>query len=114
MKYKLTIEKINKYSEIENFVNFISYVTWRITATDEDENIGYTEAVFGFKIEDTSNFIDFNNLTENEVVGWVESRLGENGIAHFKELAVKNINKNNSIVSEEVIAPWVNQNPLGK
>ena len=109
MKYKLTIEKINKYIEIQGFVDFISDVTWRITATDEDKNVGYTEAVFGFKIEDTSNFIDFNNLTENDVVGWVESRLGENGISHFRELAVKNINKNNSIVSKKVTAPWLNK-----
>ena len=111
MKYKLTIEKINKYSSIESFVDFISDVTWRITATDEDENVGYTEVLFGYKVEDTSTFISFDNLTESDVVGWVEDRLGENGIAHFRELAVKNINKNNLIVSEKVTAPWVNQTP---
>lgn len=108
MTYKLTIEKINIYPEIQGFIKYVSDVTWRITATDEDNYEGYVEVVFSYKVEDTLSFISFDNLTESDVVGWVEDRLGNNGLAHYKNLAVKNINKSNPIVSEEVVAPWIN------
>jgi hypothetical protein len=105
------IEYIWKIEKIETLVlkeykDFISYVQWSVSAKENDKII--TEIVsFGYKYEDAINYISFNELTEEIVMGWVKDRLGENGIEHFENLVLNKLNSLELLITEEKPLPWV-------
>ena len=59
-------------------------VHWRLTGEDDANNIS---EVYGTEILDTSDlsgFIDFANLTNDQVTAWVESAMGEDKVTEYK------------------------------
>lgn len=57
--------------------NAVVVVKWRKTGTDQDGNTSYFEGSTPFSAIDVppENYIPFNQLTEEVVLGWVKSKI---------------------------------------
>jgi hypothetical protein len=61
---------------------------WKITATDEDGNVGTFTGATPFKISEinTGSFTEYSQLTEEQVLGWVKNHVsGANASTNYME-----------------------------
>ncbi len=60
-------------------------VHWRLTATSEDEAHSTTSiGTQTLSVEDLSGFTAFDSVTHEDVIGWVETAMGEEHVASLK------------------------------
>jgi hypothetical protein len=87
---------------------------WKVTATDEDGNVGSFTGATPFKISqiNTASFTEYSQLTEEQVLGWIKDYVSGSGqtnyMGHINEMITKEINANKWVslqVSEEDL-PW--------
>lgn len=63
--------------------NYVVNVLWTLTGVDGQ----YTASIQGnstFDSNQSGTFIPYNQLTQEMVLGWVKSGLGEQGVANFE------------------------------
>ena len=107
----MTITYTWRITEIEcaptqgDLSNVATTIHWRLDGTDGNHYSGVYGATT-LESPSTENFTAFESLTEEQVVGWVESALGSN-IATYKEKIENEINAlaNPPVVSKS--PPWV-------
>jgi hypothetical protein len=80
-----SINEMETYPKIDNLDNFVAFVEWQLTG-DDGKNTSFTKAVFGYKPQDVTGFTPYNELTQEQVLGWVKDRLGAEGVAHFESV----------------------------
>ena len=87
--------------------NFVSSVTCEISGTD-GTNIQTLDISFGFKPYTTGNFKPFIQLVESDIVGWIQTRLGADGVSYFQNLLDLQLsNLNSSLQTVKQSLPWV-------
>ena len=78
MRYIISINGL-RCEDVDEFKDVVTHVKWRLTGTTPD---GYEGAFEGATpIEDLSQldsltFVPYSELTEEEIIGWIESFLG--------------------------------------
>lgn len=94
--------------EIPNKPDYVAMVTWRLIGTDGEHtsDVG-NNAVFE-EISSDADFIPYENLTEEIVLGWVQQQLGEEGINFYKAKAQAEVDflSNPPITPEYTPLPW--------
>jgi hypothetical protein len=105
IKWEVAAIKANK--ELNGQTNVVSQVQWQVTATDGTLN----GSVYGnqdLQI-DNANFILFDQLTEQTIMGWVKSAIGSEQVAAFEAKAIANMTPVKIVSSEPVAValPWV-------
>jgi hypothetical protein len=61
---------------------------WKVTATDEDGNVGTFTGATPFSIDtiSTASFTTYNELTETQVIGWIKNHVsGSNPSTNYWE-----------------------------
>jgi hypothetical protein len=115
-----------KKQNSDNVDEAIVGTNWKLTATDEDGNVGtFTGATpFNINTVNTASFIPYNELTEDIVLGWIKNHVSGSGPSNYmdhingvilKEIASKkwtqiDVNEYNlpwSPTSGSVVAPQV-------
>lgn len=82
MQWKIVqCDYLNESSGKEKVVN---NVHWEVIDQD-GEHQGRAYGSVGINIDDLSNFTEFENLTEADVVGWVKNAIGEEGVDKSEE-----------------------------
>jgi hypothetical protein len=92
-----------KKQDSENVNEAIVGTNWKITATDEDGNVGTFTGATPFSIStiNTGSFVPYHELTEEIVLGWVKNHVSGSGPTNYME----HINKQ---IQKEIIATkWV-------
>ena len=88
---------------------------WKLTATDEDGNVGTFTGATPFSINtiNTASFTTYNELTEAQVIGWVKNHVSgsnpsTNYWAHISDVIQKEIDSKKWVKVEvaEVDLPW--------
>jgi hypothetical protein len=77
----------------------VNNVMWMLTANRgyvlNDQAVTLEGVVAGNQIipnpTDPNNYVNFNNLTESEIVAWVQTQLGPDAIVQYENQAVANI-----------------------
>ena len=84
--YTWHTKTVDTYPTKGDQTDVIFNVHWRLTGVDdtEDENIGDSYGVVSLDTEDLSTFTAFADITEADVIGWVEAALGEDQVAALK------------------------------
>ena len=88
---------------------------WKITATDEDGNVGTFTGATPFKLSEinTGSFTEYSQLTEAQVLGWVKSHVSgsnpsTNYMEHINTMILKEIASNKwtkvEVAAEDL--PW--------
>ena len=102
-EYEWKCEGLECYPEKNGLVNVVFKADWKVigiseTLNEESKNI--TASLSGFQvleeITDAENFKEFDQLTNEEVIGWVKSAMGESKIGRIKA----NIDKQLNILTE--------------
>ena len=75
---------------------------WKITATDEDGNVGTFTGATPFKISEinTGSFTEYSQLTEEQVLGWIKNHVSGSGTTNYME------HINGQIAKEIQSAKW--------
>jgi hypothetical protein len=92
-----------KKQDSENVNEAIVGTNWKITATDEDGNVGTFTGATPFSIStiNTGSFVPYHELTEEIVLGWVKNHVSGSGPTNYMEHIDKQIQK------EIVATKWV-------
>ena len=64
--------------------NYVVNAYWRLTGVD-GQYTAYIESNNTFDSQQESNFIPYDQLTNDIVVGWIQTALGASGIANFED-----------------------------
>lgn len=86
--------------------NAVVRVQWKRKGTDEDTGLSHTFlASSNFSAEDVpeANFTNYFSLTQDQVVGWIENKLGAHEVAKIDDIINSRIEKKNTIVRTP---PW--------
>lgn len=95
MTYEYDILKLRKTNTGTN-ANVVIGISWRATGTDSDNVSGTFEAMSTFNVDDLnpSNFVDYQNLTKEIVVGWIQNLTYlDNFQNYYKDLIKKQIDQ---------------------
>ena len=84
--YTWHTKTVDTYPTKGDQTDVIFNVHWRLNGVDdtEDENTGDSYGVVSLDTEDLSTFTAFADITEADVIDWVEAVLGEDQVASIK------------------------------
>jgi hypothetical protein len=84
--YTWNCTTVDTYPTKSDQTDVIFNVHWRLNGVDdtEDENVGDSYGVVSLDTEDLSTFTAFADITEADVIGWVEAALGEEQVTALK------------------------------
>lgn len=110
LTYNWKLNSLKKTSAA-NLSNVVIGTTWTLTGTDADNYSGTFSGATPFKVAelDPSSFIDYNSLTEDIVLGWVQAVVVGNYKDHIDEQINKQIRDKKSPVEEATgnNLPWI-------
>lgn len=78
--YQWTIQQMDCVPEIQGDIDFVVVAHWTVQATDGT----YSSSAYGtqgFTYDGSKNFTPFNELTQEQVVGWVQEGMGAEAVA---------------------------------
>ena len=84
--YTWDCKTVDTYPTKDSKSDVIFNVHWRLNAEDdtEDKNSGTIYGVESINTDDLSTFTAFADLKESDIIGWVESGLGEARVKDLK------------------------------
>lgn len=77
------IVQLECYPEYDGETDVVFVAHWTLNATDGT----YTGSVYGSQgvsLDPDAPFVPYNDLTEEQVVGWVQSAMGEEQVAAYE------------------------------
>ena len=106
--YKTTINSMYTVNTPEQ--GFVVNVLFTVSGTDGtntasiDGNINFTP------VNDQKDYVPYSSLTQAEVIGWVQTALGEQGIANYEANVQGQINslENPPVSPSNTPLPWSN------
>lgn len=69
--YELTIKRLEYEPSLNGLSNVITHVVYECVGKNDENNMQFTQ-MGRCPVEDDGTFIDYDNLTETIVKGWVE------------------------------------------
>jgi len=84
MTYTWNNKTVDTYPSLEGESDVIFNVHWRLTGTDDSDNIGSVYGTQSLETSDLSDFTAFEDITEEDINGWVEEALGEEKVDELK------------------------------
>jgi hypothetical protein len=95
--------------------NFVVQSTWTCTGTDEDGDSGTFNGATPFPLDslDPATFIPYEDLTEADVLGWIEAVV----VGSYKDHVDAQINKQIALIKDPVVDvpegdfPWEEPTP---
>ena len=78
-----TVVQMDCYPEYDNHVDVVFTVHWTLSGTDGT----YTGGVYGsvgVTIDEGATYTPYADLTEAQVIGWVQDALGEEQVAAYE------------------------------
>ena len=104
--YTWKIDRLDAYPTYEGVANAVYNMHWRLTA---DDGAGHTASCYGTQAAGPINpadFVAYENLTEAEVLGWLEAAMGEELIAETKASLDRQIQEQVAPTTESLAVPW--------
>jgi hypothetical protein len=103
-----------KKQNTSNLNDVVVGTNWKLTGTDEDGNVGTFTGATPFEAQDLNGdgFIDYQDLTEELVMGWVKNHVSgsspSNYMNHINQQIQKQIDyvKYSRLDVSEVDLPW--------
>jgi hypothetical protein len=106
MDYQWNFSAFEVKPQDNNLKNVVVTVYYELAVQDQ----GYSKVVNGQAIlsaPEPSNYVEFNNLTSNQVQQWVEVALGENQLQQIKTKLADEIKQLQVPSVVTVPAPWL-------
>jgi len=84
------VVQMDCYPEYEGEADVVFAVHWRLDATDGTYS-GSAYGSIGVSLDEGSNFTPYEDLTEEQVIGWVQDAMGEEQVAQLEANLAKQI-----------------------
>jgi hypothetical protein len=103
--YTWTVTKL--YTLQQPDPNYVVNAYWRLTGVD-GQYTAYIESNNQFDSQQESNFIPYDQLTNDIVIGWVQNQLGAGGISSWEACVQGQIDSmiNPPPVPQNTPLPW--------
>ena len=99
------IDNIECLTQSEEYTDVVYIVYWRLYASDGTTQTSiYSSCLVDFTPGD--DFIPYNELTEETVVGWVHASLGEEGVTRSETSVVASLEELLSPIAVSKPLPW--------
>ena len=102
--FSLNISQLEIAKQYQNLSNVVLACHYKLTAEQNGATQTF-EGVQPLKI-DTSNFIDFANLTEQTVLDWVNAQMNPAFLQNVKNELEQKFNSTSTLQIEIVAGPW--------
>lgn len=103
--YTWNVNTMDAAPSEDGLINVVKVVHWRLSATDGAYH-AETYSTVSLDSPDPSNFKPFNELTEAEVISWLESKLD---VEQLKTSLVENIESQKAPKIMTLTGPWVSK-----
>jgi hypothetical protein len=105
MELTWNITQMSCYPEQDGLTDVVFSVSWSLTATDDT----YTSSVngtIGVELDPAAPYTPYNELTKDQVLGWVKSSLGDAQVLEYENgvSSIVEAQKNPTIVTPAL--PW--------
>jgi len=77
------VAQMDAYPEYEGHADIVFTVHWNLTATD-GTYVGYTYGTVGLQLDPEAEYTPYDELTKEQVIGWVHDVLGEEQVAAYE------------------------------
>jgi hypothetical protein len=81
--YTWSVIQMDAYPELDGNTDVVFTVHWTLTGTDGTHTAGVYGSV-GVTVDPDAPFTPYADLTQEQVVGWVQSALGEEQVAAYE------------------------------
>lgn len=99
--YNWTIAQLDCYPEYEGNADVVFTVHWRCDGSDGEHTAGIYGSV-GLTLDPEATFTPLADLTEAQVIGWVQDALGDEQVASYEENIATQIA---ALVNPPVVTP---------
>lgn len=104
-------DEVNK--EGETLQNAVCQTYWKVTGTDENGNTAEWSGATPFSAKNVpaANFVSFETLVEEEVIGWIKAVVDGDPAykQHIEEQLQRNIDQE---ITSEVSMPWASEDEV--
>ena len=107
--YTWTIDGIRTLQEPQP--NYVVEVAWSLSGVDGNYGASYGARTI-LSVPQDSAFIPYADLTEAEVIGWVQSTLGATGVAGVEgkiQLSIDQQITPPTVVPQDTPLPWIQE-----
>jgi hypothetical protein len=107
--YTWTIKAMSVMPVLDGQTDVVVSAQWDILG--EDQGASYNLAGWqNFTLQQGEGFVPYSQLTETQVVGWVQNAMGENGVASMEAAVQGSLDAINNPPVEPMIEPlpWSN------
>ena len=111
LTYTWAVTSLKKTTDVAlDIDNVVVQTTWTCTGTDEDGDSGVFSGATPFPLDslDPATFIPYEDLTEADVLGWIEAVV----VGSYKDHVDAQINKQIALIKDPVVdvpngeLPW--------
>ena len=107
--YSWSVTSMYTLPEVEGETDVVVLAQWAVSGTDGtySETLGSNTTQFTISA-DSPNFTPYDELTEEQVVGWIQGVLGEDGVASYEATIAGSIDSqaNPPVTPSEQPLPW--------
>lgn len=106
------IEQLTCYPEVDNYVDVVFSAAWRVNGERTEGDKTYYSTVYGTQslnpYTPKTPFTPYNELTEPQVTGWVQSAMGDAQVAAINANIEKQIQDQITPTTVTPPLPWSN------
>jgi hypothetical protein len=106
ISYTWDITNMRKAPTLEGMNNVIVHVRWTKTGTDENGTTGVFQGATPLSLPASGSFTPYEELTKEQVLGWVQAVVVGTYEQHVNEQIQKQITKKNDPWSDVTETPW--------
>lgn len=101
------VVQMDAYPEKDGLTDVVFTVHWNLTGVDGDY-IGSVYGSVGVTLDPEAPYTSYENLTQDQVIGWVKSALGDEQVSEYEANVQAQIDqqKNPTVVTPPL--PWSN------
>lgn len=77
------VQQLNAYPELDGQADVVFSVHWQLNGTDGTYN-GSVYGSVGVTLDEGASFVPYADLTQAQVIGWVQDALGEEQVTAYE------------------------------
>ena len=104
--YTWKIYAVGRNITVGNLENVVKTVKWELTGTSDAGYVGRFHGNSTLNFNPENDFTPFEQLTEEQIIGWIESHLDETEMAAYKRAVDLEIERQAEPVEDHVIDIW--------
>jgi hypothetical protein len=103
--YTWSVKKMTAHAKEGNFENIIHSVEWDCSATDDVDTVA-TSGTQAIEFNAGSSFTPSNQLTEQLVVGWVKTAMGQQTVSAVQSQLDAQLQEVKTPETVNIALPW--------